>query len=175
MGNNLTVDNGGTVGTGKVTYGGTFTGSITAYGGSHHEDPTFSFADEFTTLQARSAQWADLSGTPVTGAGYGVTFTGQNKPLNVFSVKASVMEGINGIVLAGMPSTSTVLINVTMDKANGSFTGVLNAIDLGGVPPENIPGTSWRPRVWRSAATGPARSSRRRQRRRSPTEPTAAP
>ena len=37
-----------------------------------------------------------------------------------------------------MPSTSTVLINVTMDKANGSFTGVLNAIDLGGVPPENI-------------------------------------
>ena len=138
VGNNLTVNNGGTVGTGKVTYGGTFTGSITAYGGSHHEDPTFSFADEFTTLEARSAQWADLSGTPVTGAGYGVTFTGQNKPLNVFSVKASVMEGINGIVLAGMPSTSTVLINITMDKANGSFTGVLNAIDLGGVPPENI-------------------------------------
>ena len=52
------------MGTGKVTYGGTFTGSITAYGGSHHEDPTFSFADEFTTLEARSAQWADLSGTP---------------------------------------------------------------------------------------------------------------
>jgi choice-of-anchor A domain-containing protein len=138
VGNDLTVNNGGTVGTGKVTYGGTFTGSITAYGGLHHEDPTFSFADEFTTLEARSAQWADLAGTPVTGSGYGVMFTGTNAPLNVFSVKASDMEKINGIVFAGMPATSTVLINVTMDKANGSFTGVLNAIDLGGVPPENI-------------------------------------
>jgi choice-of-anchor A domain-containing protein len=138
VGNNLTVNNGGTVGTGKVTYGGTFTGSITAYGGSHHEDPTFSFSDEFTRLEARSAQWADLGGTPISGAGYNVQFAGQNKPLNVFSVKASVMEAINGIAFVGMPSTSTVLINVTMDKPSGSLSVVLNAINLGGIPPENI-------------------------------------
>jgi hypothetical protein len=48
------------------------------------------------------------------------------------------MEGIYGIVFSGMPSTSTVLINVTMDKASGSLSVVLNAIDLGGVAPENI-------------------------------------
>jgi hypothetical protein len=48
------------------------------------------------------------------------------------------MERINGIAFVGIPSTSTVLINVTMDKASGSLGVVLNAIDLGGVPPENF-------------------------------------
>jgi choice-of-anchor A domain-containing protein len=142
VGNDLTVQNGGTVGYGKVTHGGTFqqtSGSLNAAGGIKQENPEFDFADEFSTLTERSAQWAELApnGT-VTGTGYGVQFTGQDAPLNVFSVEASQMEKINGVVFVGVPTTSTVLINVTMDKTDGSFSGVLNALDLKGIPPEQI-------------------------------------
>jgi choice-of-anchor A domain-containing protein len=133
VGNNLTVNGGGTVGTGKATYGGSLTGAITAYGGTHKEDPTFSFADQFATLRERSAQWAGpaANGT-ISGPTYDTRFTGTDPNRNVFALTASQLEGIGKITFE-VPTTSTVLVNVS-----GSFSSRTYTIDLKGLPPEQL-------------------------------------
>ncbi len=136
VGNNLTVNNGGTVATGKVTHGGTFTqnnGTLTTLGGVAQEQPTFSFADQFATLRDRSAQWAGLTANgTISGPTYETLFTGTDPNLNVFALTASQLQGI-GKVNFQVPATSTVLVNVS-----GSFRSATYTIALNGLPAERL-------------------------------------
>jgi choice-of-anchor A domain-containing protein len=136
VGNNLTVNNGGTVATGKVTHGGTFNqvnGTLTTLGGVKQEQPTFDFADQFATLRDRSAQWAGLAANgTISGPTYGTIFKGTDPDRNVFALTASQLQGI-GQVTFDVPTTSTVLVNVS-----GSFTSATYTIALNGLPPEKL-------------------------------------
>lgn len=138
VGRNLTVDGGGgSVPNGRVTYGGALTasGTLTALGGLHQAQPPFDFADQFSTMRERSAQWADLTpnGT-VSGPTYNVlTLTGRNPARNVFAITTAQLQSA-GQVTIDVTAGSTTLINVT----GSSFTSGLYRIELVGGSPDKV-------------------------------------
>jgi choice-of-anchor A domain-containing protein len=137
VGGNLEVlGGGGSVPYGRVTYGGTRTGSgsLTALGGLVHAAPPFDFAAEWTTLRERSAQWADLKANgSIAGPTYDVRFTGTDPVRNVFAVTAAALQGMGKITI-DVPPGSTTLVNVS----GSTFTSGLYGIDLVGATPETV-------------------------------------
>lgn len=126
VGGNLNFSN-GAVGTlvtnpAQTYYGGTLSGSTVNYTGGTVTAPTLSpvnFASLFS--QAGSASTA-LAGFTVNGATalnagintQGVTFTGDGSSgLQVFSISGTDLQTRNQIVVNSVPTTSTILINVT--------------------------------------------------------------
>jgi choice-of-anchor A domain-containing protein len=128
---------GGSVPYGRVTYGGTRSGSgsLTALGGIVAAQPPFDFADEFATLRERSAQLADLTpnGT-IGGPGtYDIRFNGSDPSRNVFEVAASTLQTYGKITIT-VPAGSRTVINVT----GSTFTSALYGIELVGATPETV-------------------------------------
>lgn len=100
---------------GSVTYGGTFGGGVYAPNGTiRHAAPQQDFETYFSTMAARSAQWAELEpdGT-VSGPLYGaLSLTGTSATLNVFTLTAAQLHQAQRILLR-VPFGSTTLVNVT--------------------------------------------------------------
>jgi choice-of-anchor A domain-containing protein len=128
---------GGSVPYGRVTYGGTRSGSgaLTALGGIVQAPPPFDFADEFTTLRERSAQLADL--TPngrIEGPGtYDIRFNGDDPNRNVFAVSAATLQTYGKITIT-VPAGSRTVVNVS----GSTFTSALYGLELVGATPETV-------------------------------------
>lgn len=128
---------GGSVPYGRVTYGGTRSGSgsLTALGGIDPEQPPFDFAEEFTTLRERSAQLADLAPNgDIGGPGtYDIRFDGDDPNRNVFEVAASTLQTYGKITIT-VPAGSRTVVNVT----GSTFTSALYGIEFVGATPETV-------------------------------------
>ena len=158
VGGNLTVDGGGgSVPNGRVTYGGTLTatGTLNALGGLHQAQPPFDFADEFTTLRERSAQWADLTpnGTVTGHAGYDVRFTGHQRDRATCSAsRRSQLQGITA-----RSSSTSRRARPTLDQRDDGQVRRLHRRAQRDRPQGPAAraascGTSRSPRAWRSAS-----------------------
>jgi choice-of-anchor A domain-containing protein len=101
---------------GAVTYGRNLTGALSAFGPITRADPPFDFSQTFVALRAAQQSWADVTPngtvTPPEFSYSPIQFTGDDAKVNVFEVKASVLQSAQ-VIQIRVPAGASTLINVT--------------------------------------------------------------
>lgn len=111
---------------GNAYYGGSASvaNNVTFSGGTLVQGSPINFGAAESNLEALAATLAAYpsTGTTTVHSWGGVSFSGSNSGLNVFSVAGSAFTNANNVAV-NVPSGATVLINVTGSSASPSYFG----------------------------------------------------